>query len=631
MSEEERQILPDPSSGARDGVILFEEAQRDDRASAAGTRLYFHRRAKILSERGREMASIELPFGSDEVVIDPWWGRTLLPDGTLLELPREGLKERVLRRASGREVRRLVAELPGAAPGCVIDYGYALNCSRRIAWKQIPLQHPWPVRQSRYLWVPRRGGAKIERRIPLSCRERFDFDVSGDLVRIIGHNVPPIVSEPLAPPESEIAAKATFSNSWVEDVNSSGGRARRSDFWGSVATDYEKEIDRFLSPALSMKGIVSTLGIPKDAGLALKLRLAYDWLLTHVENTSLPGSELPRQERVGGEPALDTAKSVLAAGRGTDRQIDWLFMVLARALGAAAHPVLVTDRTDHYWDPLVPSAEQLDFCLVAVGERGAPREESILLDPGSGLPYGQIPWFFAGGSGLFIAAKTGRAVAITTPKAFAKTEARVAFASDARSVAVEWSRKGWGQQGLVERLAYRGLDAAAKKSQLGELCGAGRGWEITRSEVEGFEDLMSPWSLHCGCRASLRPEEPREVGFSIGGPWIQRVPELPDATRVNPVVFDFPYEEMTVIEVAPPPGYVPGDLSRPIDLKEDFGRYTLATTRTPDGYRVERGLAILRQQLEATDYARLRSFLEQVRNADETALQFKRPRSGPPR
>jgi hypothetical protein len=153
MSASEKDLETDVESGIEHAIILVEETVRNEDLGA-NMEVKFHLRAKILSNEGRDLANIEIPLlrGQDKLL--DWWGRTILPDGTVQELPQEELEKLSVVKTRSSEIHELKAALPGAVPGCVIDYGYTLRSSGYVPFDRIPLQRRWPIREFRFDWTP---------------------------------------------------------------------------------------------------------------------------------------------------------------------------------------------------------------------------------------------------------------------------------------------------------------------------------------------------------------------------------------------------------------------------------------------------------------------------------------------
>src|SRR5262245_44531414 len=64
ISPEEAALGPDPARGIEHGLILLEECAFDDDYGQA-TKIQFHRRSKILSNEGRDLANVEILIQPD--------------------------------------------------------------------------------------------------------------------------------------------------------------------------------------------------------------------------------------------------------------------------------------------------------------------------------------------------------------------------------------------------------------------------------------------------------------------------------------------------------------------------------------------------------------------------------------
>jgi hypothetical protein len=148
---------------------------------------------------------------------------------------------------------------------------------------------------------------------------------------------------------------------------------------------------------------------------------------------------------------------------------------------------------------------------------------------------------------------------------------------------------------------------------------------VAEAVVDDLDDLRSPFRLRCAGEALTGLDEGIDrYRFAIGGPWIEPLPELTAQTRVHPLVFGYPWRELTEIEIASPARFVPSEAPPPVEIASSLGRYSLEISRTDAGYRVERDLTWPRVGIRPDHYADLRAFLEQVRRADSAVLEFTR-------
>lgn len=632
ISDEEKTIAPDPAHGAEQGVILVEETELNQDI-AAQDQVAYHLRAKILTNEGRDLANVEIPLEGRFGELLQWWGRTLLPDGTVVELPQKDLNEQIVRKSAYRETRVLKGALPAVVPGCVIDYGYVARASQSTQPVRVSLQRLWLVRELRYHWIPRPGFGSA---YVMSLSEGLDLQATKEdrMIRVAGKNLPPVASEPLMPPDDEVRAAVTFYYTFYPK--------NPKQYWNDVARHVEENLRRFLTkdqPALSrtryLKEAIGEMKIPADADIAAKLRTVNDWIGANVVNLSLRSSE--EREAYAAEkhaPEEDSAFDVMSNRHGTNDQLDKLFVGFARELGAEAWLVLATDRTDHYFNPSMISVDQLDATLVAVLPPGNAKEAVTLVDSGSGLPYGEIPWWYTGSKALLLTPDGAKSITLRPSEAknsVSETKATVRFEGDHTSDKIAWSRTATGQQWYLDRRWVRSMRPDARQKRLVEICGQQGDFEVSHAEVPDLDKHGGSFRISCeGSRPQEPPDETAlDFKYSFSGAGIEVVPELSSKNRAYPVIFNFPRVDLNVIEVSSPEGFVPSEVPPPVKVEGRFGRYELTIARTPGGFNVSRKLALLALRVPASEYEDLRKFLTEVTRADRTQLSFRRAAEKP--
>src|SRR5262249_50048719 len=150
-----------------------------------------------------------------------------------------------------------------------------------------------------------------------------------------------------------------------------------------------------------------------------------------VRSTGTQSAEEAELEKDDDKATLTrTAKDVLDSGIGSDWELDYLFFGIARALGAEANMILTTDRTRHFFDPALLSMRQFDVALLAVRSPGTSDDEATFVDLGSGLPYGEVPWWVTGSPAFLAAPKEHRTPilrALEIRKTVSDTQVKIAF------------------------------------------------------------------------------------------------------------------------------------------------------------------------------------------------------------
>lgn len=619
VSPAEAAIAPDPGRGAEHAVILIEETECDENLGLM-RETSFHLRAKILSNEGRDLANVEIPYVARDGTLKQWWGRTLLPDGRVLELREADLEQQTETRVGSVELRTLKAALPGVVPGSIIDYGWVLRESGVDPLRKIALQRRWPIRMFRYRWRPTEfvvAAFRIHRAEGLQVKVTQDRES----VLVVGHDLPPVVDEPMMPPDHQVRASATF---YYVDPKSDA-----DDFWGTEAKRIERGLRFFLVRERPILDTIASWNLPASADLTTRLHAAYQWIGNNVRDTELYTAEEIEAAGDDGQDERNTAKWVLEQRAGSGYQVSALFVGFARALGAEASLVLAANRTEHFWDPGLKSVDSFDYVLVAVRAPGEPDDRAVLVDPGTGLTYGEVPWWLTGVPAMLATAKGARPIQVP-PSDLRRnvSQSRVSVRIGEEGLNFTWSKTGKGQVGFTSRRHLRRLAPDDRAELVEELCGGGDTYDVLRAESPGLDQLFSDFQLECEIETADANFDSETTRYRLGftGPWIEPVPDLEGrADRVHPVVFSYPRVDMATVEVASPSGFAPsGETPAPVSIDSPYGRYRFAVTPSEGGYKVERALALSPLIVPAAEYDALRRFLDDVRRADAAQLAFER-------
>jgi len=616
ITPEEQALAPDAASGSQHGIILLDETERDD-STGSKSQIWHHVRAKIFTNEGRGLADVEIPFNTG-LALKKWWGWTILPDGSVRELKQEDLKEQETVRAGRTKFSFLRGALPTVVPGCVIDYGYLLSQRGVYQSIRVQLQEKWPVRSLRYRWIPWEGARSLYR-MTRATGMALKVAENRQAVLVTGENLPAVVDEPWMPPPREMAASATFFYSQRSE--------KPGDFWSWMAIGKTLAAKEFIKER-PIKDALASKSFPTGADLFAKLKVVHAWISANVRNSGLRTSE--QAEAVADdESSPRTAKEVLAEKKASGHQMDYLFMGFARALGAEAELVLATDRTDHFFDPGLLTSDQFDSSLVLVRAPGDGDDKAVFVDTGSGLPFGELPWWVTGAKGMAVTAKGYRTVLIPPSdprKNQSETRVSIVFEPADQSALVQWTRTDAGQAGLSERLDMRSMGPEERSKRLQELCGAGGEFEVTKAEAPKLQELSSGLRLTCEgtmTNTNLSAGLSRYT-FSLDGFWNEAVPEFTEERRVHAVVFPFPRIDRTFLEVRSPERFTTVTPPAVGPVQSPYGRYTLSISVTPEGYHVERLFALSAIAIRVQEYAPLRRFLTEVHRADQTSLEFRK-------
>jgi hypothetical protein len=123
-TKEELQMTDDPKAPGAAAVYLYREETTDDP-------LHFHtyyERIKILTEKGKEQATIRIPYERGEFKVNDIKGRTIHSDGTIIPLTTKP-SDLMDSKTNGRQVNQMVFTLPSVEVGSIIEYRLQIDYS----------------------------------------------------------------------------------------------------------------------------------------------------------------------------------------------------------------------------------------------------------------------------------------------------------------------------------------------------------------------------------------------------------------------------------------------------------------------------------------------------------------------
>src|SRR5262245_6268109 len=310
--------------GSVGAVILVDETERDQVKSIHRR----HFRAKIVAAQGRELGNIELPCNDVQHDVLYWWGRVIPPEGKPRELLLEDLVQPVVFETRWGRVRSVKAVLPGVDVGCVIDYGWDIKEGTGTRSWLVNLQRSTEIRSLAFRWVPsdsRSSGWRLSHTNGLDVHVEHDDDA----VLIRANNIPPVVEEPLMPPDQEARATATL---YYLDLVEGDPK----DFWNTKARSIAKPPEADKAAGEAIESLVKEMALPEATETMTKLQKAYEWVDNHFQNIDLQTAEdlAESQEagpwKIGGVTVRRSMATVIKDRWGTTAEIVALYVALAQ-------------------------------------------------------------------------------------------------------------------------------------------------------------------------------------------------------------------------------------------------------------------------------------------------------------
>ncbi|MGB8259303.1 MAG: DUF3857 domain-containing protein [Terracidiphilus sp.] len=391
---DELKMTADPKAPGAAAVYLNREEATDDA-------MHYHslyERIKVLSEKGKELATIRIPYvrGADSVT--DIQGRTIHPDGTVIPLTAKP-SDLVDVKTKGFQVDTIVFTLPSVEVGSILEYRLKLRYpDGKVSSPSWNLQQPYYVHKAHYFFHPEdtagrqitnaRGEtlgslmyamyAESEAKVVRDeHKHTFTLDIA---------DIPPLPKEDWMPPLNTLKWRVEF----YYTRETTGGA-----FWEDAGKRWMKDTEEFLAPTGPIRKAAEEIVAPSDTE-AQKARKIYEAVMK-LNNTSFTRRKSEAERKKEKLREISKAEDVWKQGGGSDDDIALLYVSLARAAGLKVWPMQVVDRNRAIFDKSFLSSRQLDDYLAILVLDG----KEVFLDPGQKMcPFGALHWKHALASGF---------------------------------------------------------------------------------------------------------------------------------------------------------------------------------------------------------------------------------------
>jgi len=263
---EELKMTADPKAPGASAVYLnlSETSNRDNNFQS------FYARIKVLTEKGKELATVELPYRKHVYNVADIKGRTIQPDGTII--PLTGKPSDLLRaKGKGYQSGKKVFNLPNVQVGSILEYYFELRYSSDYV--SIPyweIQRPYFIHKAHFQCVQCSNLSFLSvlppgATVPKDHGGHLNLDLT---------DVPPSPSEDWMPPMESMLYKIVFYNSSARSAD---------DFWKVVGNNWSTGATQFTEPSKGFREAMNGLVAPGDSDLD-KAKKLYKAVQT-IENT----------------------------------------------------------------------------------------------------------------------------------------------------------------------------------------------------------------------------------------------------------------------------------------------------------------------------------------------------------
>lgn len=603
-----------------DAEAIFWEVWVRDEIDNVGpfTVLTHYIRIKIFTERGKESQSkIDLPYFGDDKIKDIA-GRTIKPDGTIIDLKKDAVFERTIVKAEGLKFKAKSFAMPGVEVGSVIEYRWReVRPAHLAVYMRLEFQREIPVQLVKYYLKPLSDIPFGMRSITFNGRSTPFIKEKDGFHSTTMTNVPAFREEPRMPPENQVRP-------WMLIFYSEDKKLAPDRFWKEYGKEQYESYKPRMKPNDEVKKTAITV-IGDATTPEQKLERLFEFCRSKIKNINSGAWDFNNADRARFKENKSPGDT-LKQGVGTGEDIDLLFAALATAVGFDARMTRSGDRGRSFFDPSLADAYFLDVYSVAVRVG----EQWRFFDPASiYVPYGMLRW-----------QEEGLDVLITDPKdpQFVRTPLSPSDKSiQKRSATLRLSEDGtiegdvrieYHGHSSVERKANNDEDSAQQREETLRDAMTGRmsTAELSNIAIENVTDPTKPfvYSYHIrvpgyaqrtGKRLFLQP-----VFFQKGIDPLFRTAE-----RTHSIYFRYPWSEEDVVTIEVPQGFALDNADAPAPFNAgDVCKYYVKI-RVVEGKVIDcqRKFAFDGLLFPASAYPQLKNVFDELHKRDNHTITLK--------
>ena len=634
---DELKMTADPKAPGAAAVYLNIAQTADDNL---GTRT-FYARIKVLTEKGKELATVEVPYGGN-LKVNAIKGRTIHSDGTVI--PLEVKAEDLLTNKSGDfRVGKKVFTLPSAEVGSILEYRYDIDYPENSVSSPLwEVQRPFFVHQAHYAFSPFK--AFMTGIGNMTSREIYNSKTGKTLDTLIWWSHLPPGQKVVANAEGRFSIDLTDipaapEEDWMPPLDSvlyrvffyykASGTAK--EFWDEEAKSWSKEVNHFAETSGAIKSAVAGLVASSDTDL-VKAKKLYD-AVQALENTDYTRKKTESEMKTLGIKEAKRAEDTWNQKSGDSEDIAMLYLAMVRAAGLSAYAMKVADRSRIVFDDQYLNASQFRDTLVILSTGG----QDILTDPGEKMcPFKTVNWRHTVTAGMrqmpnnaagFVTVPEMPYLENTTTRTGEVTVDEHGKVTGDLQVAMK------GQQALSWRQTAMRNDDAELKKEFDRVLGR----EVpdgVEAHVDHFLGMDTPDSNliamvkvtgNMGAATAKRLLLP---GFFFESH--SSTPFVKEEKREEPV--DMQYGDKVVEQITydlPAGSTVEGSPADSSDTWAGHARYIVKTKATPGQFIILRQLERAFSQAKPEEYQDLRGFYQKVATGDQQQLVLRASANAP--
>jgi transglutaminase-like putative cysteine protease len=401
-SPEELHMTSDAKASDADAVYLDYSYETEDELHVQTV----YARIKILTEKGKQYATVELEYPHEFMRVDEIKARTIHPDGTVIPLdgkPEDLVVSKTLKRSGAVTENLKVFNLPSVEVGSIVEYRYKLRLPANSyfppSWE---VQKSLYVHHSHYFFSPFKAflknqnagestegflvnaadmnGAPLDTlsfsyvlpgttRVLADTQGRYSLDIT---------DVPAEPREEWMPPISSYLYKVEFYYASAKSMK---------DYWGISGRSWSARVNSFADHHNGIKEIAAGLVTPADTDTERAQKL-YN-AVQALDNTHFARVRTESEMKTLGIKPAKHAEETWQQKSGSPQDLAMLYLALLHAVKIPAYGMKIVNRSDGIFSSGYMEFNQLtdDVVIAVLGGK------DVVLDPGTkDCPFGQLDW-----------------------------------------------------------------------------------------------------------------------------------------------------------------------------------------------------------------------------------------------
>jgi hypothetical protein len=611
ISQEELKMTSVPEAPGAPAIYLYRQVDREDSRTPHE---YNYARIKILTEEGRKYADVEIPFFKEQGDVHNIKARTIRPDGSIVNFEGKAFDKTIVK-AKGLKYLAKTFTLPDVQVGSIIEYHYMYDLREGYVYDS-----RWILSEELFT---KRGKFSLKPSPDFAIRWSWPAGLpagtappkqEGGFVRLEAQNIPAFQIEDYMPPQNELKFRVDF-------VYSESDAEKEPDkFWKKEGKKLNDRVESFTGKRKAMEQAVAETVAPNDAP-EVKLQKIYA-KVQKFRNTSWETEKTEQELKREKQKDINNVEDLWKRGYGNGRQINWLFLAMARAAGFEAYSVYISSRSEYFFHPQLMNQNQLNGDVVLVKLNA----KEVYCDPATAFaPFGLLSWPETAVKGLRLDKDGGSWVTTTLPPS---SDSRIERKADLKLTETE-ALEGKltvtfsGLEALWRRIEERNEDATNRKKfledQVKEYIPVGIELDLTNQPdwggstptlVAEFELKVPGWVTGAGRRALVPVglfSAPEKHAFE-------------HANRVHVIYFSYPSEKIDDVTIDLPLGWQVSSLPPVQNLDAKAALYNLKVENNKGTLHLTRRLNMDLLMVEVKLYPTLRNFFQVVRTGDEQQI-----------